>query len=152
MNHGIRGVTMQVIRHQDQRYPTVGDWWIKDETLVVAVSRMGSWRYELLVAVHEIVEAVLCVHNGVSDAAVTEFDERFEAVRELIREQSPGAELLREDPIYETLRLNPEAEPGDCITAPYRREHCFATAVERMLAAALGVDWSAYEAAILELD
>ena len=37
-------------------------------------------------------------------------------------------------------------EPGDAPDAPYRREHLFATNIERLLAAELGVDWAVYEA------
>ena len=36
-------------------------------------------------------------------------------------------------------------EPGDCPDAPYKRQHCVATGVERIMAAMLGVDWKAYE-------
>jgi hypothetical protein len=38
-----------------------------------------------------------------------------------------------------------DVEPGDHPDAPYKREHCFATGIERLLAAELGVDWTAYE-------
>jgi hypothetical protein len=37
-------------------------------------------------------------------------------------------------------------EPGDAPDSPYRREHFFATSLERLLAAELGVDWAVYEA------
>jgi hypothetical protein len=36
-------------------------------------------------------------------------------------------------------------EPGDHEHAPYRREHFFATNLERLLSAELGVDWFEYD-------
>lgn len=49
---------------------------------------------------------------------------------------------------------NPEApslEPGDSPVAPYHREHCLATAVERMLCAELDLAWAQYEEAVESL-
>jgi hypothetical protein len=118
--------------HHLQRYDTCGDWNYSDskdgETLRfdVSVSEMPDWRYEALVGVHELVEALLCKHRGISDADVTAFDVAYEAKR-------PEGD---------------DSEPGDDPAAPYHREHQFATQVEKLLAAELGVDWQAYEAAI----
>lgn len=36
-------------------------------------------------------------------------------------------------------------EPGDDARAPYQREQFFATNLERLLAAELGVEWFAYD-------
>jgi len=85
---------------------------------------MGNWRYELLVAVHELVEAFLCMHDGVSEESVDKFDKQF---------------------------VQRDAEPGDSPDAPYARQHCLATGVERILAACLGVKWDWYEEAIEKL-
>ena len=35
--------------------------------------------------------------------------------------------------------------PGDNINAPYRREHFFATNIERLFAGELNVDWFEYD-------
>lgn len=110
--------------HKTQRYDTCGNWAFRNciETgdLIVAVSRMRDWRYEALVAVHEIIEALLCKARGISEEAVTAFD-----------------------------KAHPDAdEPGDHPDAPYGREHCFATLIERLLATEFGVDWAEYEKAI----
>lgn len=120
----MRLVTVDAVDHCDQRYNTVGDWEVTPgDTLKITVSYLGNRNLEALVAVHELVEAILCLHRGVMPEAVDKFDKDFDG----------------------------EGEPGDDPKAPYHREHVFATEVERMLAKELGVDWDAYGAAIAKL-
>lgn len=117
-------ITIKTIRHGDQRYDTVGDWLFNRRThLHVLVSRMGNRDYEFLVGLHEMIEAWLCQKRKIYEVAITAFDVAFEEKRE------PG---------------NTD-EPGDDPQAPYRREHFFATSIERLMAAELGVDWAEYE-------
>ena len=117
-------ITIETIRHEYQRYSTCGDWlWPNEHNLLIRVSEMGNWRYEMAVAIHEVVEALLCKEGNVSEAAVDAFDMAYDG----------------------------DGEPGDDPTAPYHRQHCFATAVERMLIAALGVPWAEYDAAVEDL-
>ncbi|MDQ2899458.1 MAG: hypothetical protein M3Y07_06610 [Acidobacteriota bacterium] len=118
-------INIETIPHETQRYPTVGDYW-EDATQMeqVRVSEMPDWRYEALVAVHELVEMILGKHRGIAEEAISDFDIEFEKSRE-------AGKVL--------------GEPGDDSRAPYRKEHFFATNVERLLAAELGVDWFAYE-------
>ncbi len=123
-------------QYSKMRYPTAGDWTIDpDHALVIVVADTGDWRYNLLIALHETVEAALCHHRGISEAAVTAFDKGHELQRRIAAEGMPA------DPYV-------SAEPGDHPAAPYRREHFFATSIERLMAAELGVDWAEYEAAI----
>jgi DNA polymerase elongation subunit (family B) len=50
------------------------------------------------------------------------------------------------DKAYEARRKrDDDSEPGDDPKAPYYRQHQIATAVERLLAVELGVDWGAYD-------
>ena len=123
-------IDIRAILHEDQRYETVGDWFIKQGRMQIRVSLLGDSRYELLVAVHELVEAMLCRHRGITVAQVDAFDIVYEETR------APGD----------------DSEPGDDPQAPYYREHQFATQVEKLLALELGVDWKAYEEAVLNLD
>ncbi len=116
-------IVVETLRHAFQRYPTCGDWTNENGVLRVKVSELPDWRYEALVAIHEIVEATLCRADGVTPEQVDAFDMAFKG----------------------------DSEPGDDPQAPYRRQHLMATAIEKMLAAALGVDWQAYERAIEEL-
>lgn len=122
----MRRVSIEVIDHSDQRYETVGDWIIDDDSLTIRVSDLGDWRYNMAVAVHELVEVLLCKNNGVVQVAVDAFDIKFE------RDRAVGD----------------FSEPGDDRSAPYHNEHCFATAVERMLIAAMRLSWMDYDAAV----
>lgn len=117
-------ITIETIPHEQQRYPTVGDWQYDESgNLTIRVSQLSDWRREALIAVHELVEVILCKGVGLSQEAVDAFDIAFE------KKRAP----------------DDDSEPGDNPNAPYRRQHCFATAVERMLCAELGVSWEEYE-------
>jgi hypothetical protein len=122
-------ILIEFIPHNSQRYETVGDWYYKKGILHIKVSMMSDWRYEVLVAIHELAEVLLCRHRGITAAAVDQFDKDFEAKRQ------PG---------------NVD-EPGDDAKAPYRKEHFFATNIERLLAAELGVDWATYDKEVVNL-
>ena len=117
-------IIAEVIPHKDQKYPTVGNWFFKNpDTLHVEVSDTGNRVFNFLVAHHEITEAFLCSQKGIGAAMVDEFDMAYEARR----------------------ATDDDSEPGDDPHAPYKREHCIATGIERILAAELGVDWKTYE-------
>jgi hypothetical protein len=126
--HDWKGATIRTLLHAAQRYPTVGDWQLGDDNRwAISVSKLGNWRYELLVAIHELVEMALCTDRGISEEDVTHFDRRFEA------SHAAGVST---------------GEPGDDRNAPYRREHRFAENIERQIAHELGVDWGEYEQAV----
>ena len=126
-------INIETIPHKDHRYETVGDYWIDDNGVrQIRISEMKDWRKMLLVAVHEMIEQSLCIYYGVSEKDITEFDMEFEKQRE---------SGLHSD----------DAEPGDDVNSPYRSEHFFATNVERLLAAELGVDWNEYDKEIMSL-
>lgn len=133
-------ITVEVIPHDKQRYPTCGDWFYEPngEDLVIRVSKLSDWRYEALVQVHELVEVLVCKQNKVSQQKVDEFDMAFE--------KSRAGESLPSGTVKFVTGMAAEVdEPGDHPDAPYRGEHCFATGIERLLAAALGVCWADYE-------
>ena len=155
-------VIIQTIPHEKQPYDTVGDWRFEnadgdpitqdeamniicgvdapsgglflpnqddDVVIRINVSKMHNWRYEMLVAMHELVETLMCMHDGVMVEDVDAFDKKFEAARE-------------ED--------NTD-EPGDDPAAPYVRQHCIATAIERLMCAQLGCAWNEYDDAVMKL-
>ena len=119
-------IEIKVIPHSEQRYDTVGDWFLDGEGWHIRVSQLGDWRFHFLVAFHELLELAWCTWNGVKQADVDAFDIAYEAARK------PGD----------------FSEPGDDPCAPYRVGHQFATMVEMFAAVALGVSWGAYEDAI----
>lgn len=126
-------ISIKTIPNGEQRYPTVGDWWFTEGgDLEIRISKMSDWRYECLVAFHELCEVLICKHLGITQKEVDDFDIEFEKDRE--------NGLHSED-----------EEPGDHKDAPYRVQHFIATNCERILAIALGVDWTDYENAIVSL-
>ena len=126
-------IVIETIPHKEMRYDTVGDYWIDpDGTMQIRVSDMGNWKYELLVAIHELVEQNLCLDRGIKEEDISNFDIQFEKDRE------EG-------------KRSKEAEPGDDPAAPYRKEHFTATNIERILCEALGVNWKEYDDKVLSL-
>ena len=118
-------IILESIPHHEQRYDTVGDWYFTPGTnyLVIRVSDMGNWKYETLIAIHELVEVTLCASGKITQEVVDKFD----------------------------LAYDGDGEPGDAPGCPYAGPHCVATGVERILAAIMGVTWHKYEEAIANL-
>jgi hypothetical protein len=116
-------IVIRVIPESEQRAEVNGADWFWDEkgNLQVRVSPMSDWRRETLLAIHETVEAIMCKHNGVTQKSVDEFDMEYDKTH--------------------TSDLN----AGDDPKAPYVREHCLATAIERILCAELDVNWLEYD-------
>ena len=123
-------IHIKTIPHKHQRYETVGDWFYDERgNLQIRVSEMPDARFELLVAVHELLEALDCDEHGVEQEVVDQFDMQYERDR----------------------HIGDDSEPGDSRMAPYYEEHQFATGVERLFAQRLGVNWRDYEKAVNEL-
>ena len=97
------------------------------------MSELSSPDREFLIAVHEMLEQYICKKRGIKIEDINAFDINFE------EERKKGLHT-------------PEDEPGDDKNAPYRREHFFATNIERQLAAELGVDWADYEKECVNLE
>lgn len=116
-------INIQVIPNEQHRPGISGADWYFDQTgdLQVRVSKMSDWRREVCLAFHEAIEAVLCKHNGVTVRQVDEYDRPFEEAKDNV------------------------TNVGDRTDCPYRREHCFATAAERIVAAELEVPWQDYD-------
>ncbi len=90
------------------------------------VSKMSDWRHELLVGFHEISELAITQWHMIKEEDIRAFDIMYE------EERQKGLHT-RED------------EPGNDPRAPYRQAHSLATALERILSYALGVNWSIYD-------
>ena len=111
-------IVIETIPHEDQRYPTVGDWWVDEAgTWQIRVSEMGNEKAAFLVGIHELVEMATCLSDGITQEEVDKFDRHYAG----------------------------EGEPGDDMDAPYWKQHQLATNVERSVASWLQVDWNEYE-------
>lgn len=116
-------ITIKVIPESEMRPNASGaDWfWDKDGNLQVRVSPLSDYRREILLAIHETVEAIMCYYNGVTQESVDAFDAEYD--------KTHSADL----------------NAGDDPAAPYQHEHCLATAIERILCAELRVNWESYD-------
>lgn len=114
-------LSVEVVPHEEQRYSTCGDWIVcRDGSLAIRVSDTGSRISNLLIAVHEIVEAIACGENGIMQESVDEFDVNFKG----------------------------SGEPGEDLKAPYFKQHAIADVIERLLAVEVGLPWTAHESLV----
>lgn len=122
----MKRIVIEVIPHSQQRYPTVGDWQFDSYgDLQIKVSDMGNWRYNFLVARHEMDEAALCMWRGVRQEEVDAYD---------FSNPDAGGDSFSES-----------------MNAPYYTEHCDALAAEWVMSRLLGVRWKKYSDALQNL-
>ena len=126
-------ITVKTVPHEQQPFQNVGDWRFDENgDLAMIVSDMGNWKYEALVAVHELIEVIMCKDRGVSTEVVDGFCQLFED------ERAAGLHTVEE-------------EGGFDYRSPNRNEHIFATGVEMALAGQICVDWNEYSKTVMEL-
>ena len=100
------------------RYRTVGDWVFGDRgELLIQVADTTDWKSNFCVAIHELVEAMLCRRAGIAQLAVDMFDKAYTGT----------------------------GEPGDEPDAPYHTQHQWATAIEQVVALSLNLSWRKHE-------
>jgi hypothetical protein len=117
----MRAIRIEIISATGMRYRTVGDWFYTNEGfLTIQVADTGDWKYNILVAIHELIEVVLCKNDGITAKQVDKFD------------------LAHQD----------DEDPGTHPKAPYGKQHLIAMGVEMTLAALMGVKWRIYEDAL----
>lgn len=130
-------IRFHTIPSEKQRYRTVGDWFFfRGELTAIAVSEMGNKDYEMLVGIHELIEAYLCERREVTEEEVNAFDIEYETARDEHRAAACGCVP------------DETSEPGDDKHAPYYDEHHFATEIEKQIAIKMGVDWDKYDEAV----
>jgi len=134
-------IDWRVVPHKTQRYDSSGDWyWTEDSSgivLNIRVSRLSDPRWEFLLGLHETVEAMLCHFAGVSQQEVDRFDMPLEAAHQAGATVYPCGCARRES-----------SDPGSDKHAPYGFQHNIADAVERVVAAVLGIRWDDYDAEV----
>jgi hypothetical protein len=127
-------ITIEVIPHRDQRYNTVGDWqFVRDEEgqareLNIKVSQIGEVDANMLIAIHEFVEAILCELGGVKEKDIDQFDINW----------VPRKAWWNSDTMI--------SEPGEDDRAPYYSQHQTAVGIERIVGTRLWTNWERYEA------
>jgi len=125
----VRRILIQTVLHNQQRYPTVGDYVEGHGYTIFSISDMSHAASEEAVALHELIEYFLCKHRGISMEAIDAFDIEFE------KNRKPGD----------------DSEPGHDPRAPYHREHVFAEKLERLFLEELGESWNAHDLRVLAL-
>lgn len=117
MNH-IPRIKIKCIDPANQRFSECGDWFYdaEDDVITIFVSRMEDWKSEIAVAVHEVVESVMCLDRGIDQTDIDLFDKNF------YQDHKSG-------------------EAGDDKNAPYFDEHVAATFIEREVCNQLGLTW-----------
>ena len=121
MKMTMKTITIKVVPPSKMRYVTVGDWqWDDVGNLTITVADCGDWKSCFAIAVHELIEVVLCRAAGITQEEVDKFDLAWEG----------------EDA--------PTNEPGDDPCAPYNKQHQWATYVERLVILLLDMDWERY--------
>jgi hypothetical protein len=126
-------IFITAIQHRAQRYETPGDYWAENGWMQFRVSKLGNWRYEFLIILHELVEWALVTHAGIPLKTIDDFDKKYE------EERTHGLHA-------------PDDEPGWDKDAPYRKQHIFAEKVEKMAARMLGVNWKEYGNKVMNLN
>jgi len=116
-------IKIDTVPHDHMRYDSAGDWFTEQGQAVIRVSDMDNSKYEFLICLHELLEMFLCHERGISEKSVDDFDFNWEG----------------------------EGEPGEHPTCPYFREHQFASAIEKLMAHELGVDWQTYNQRLNEI-
>jgi hypothetical protein len=108
-------IIIEAKAEQEMRYSTEGDWFV-DQVGDLRIQSIGldplAQDEAFLVALHELVEAKLCRHAGITEAEVDAFDLAFVGI----------------------------GEPGDAWNCPYRKQHRQAMLIEHMMASFLGLD------------
>ena len=125
----MKKITIEFIPHSEQRLPGCigGDWYFDPGgNLVVKVSDMNDWRYNFLVARHEMDEAILCKNAGITTEMV-------------------DADELNAKPTDDPDSFS--GYPNSC----YQNQHNDALAAEWVMSRLLGVIWEEYSKAFSSL-
>jgi hypothetical protein len=125
-------ITIESIPHKAHRYETVGDYFKTNKAWNFRVSKMSNQDYEFLVIMHEMIEWYLTQKRGITEKSILKFDIQYE------KEREQGLH-------------SQDDEPGFDKKAPYRKEHAFATEIEKLLAKELKVNWNKYDKEVMSL-
>lgn len=111
-------IIIEVVPQKMVRNEGAGDWLLNDNEIHVLVADTGDRDSNLLIGLHEAVEAYECRKAGITEAAVTAFDAAYDG---------------------------PLKEPGHSQEAPYHAQHEVAMKLEQYAAHLLHVPWRRHE-------
>ena len=116
-------ITIKTIPKSEMRFDDAGDWFFDDSgNLQIRVADMGNWKYEFLVADHELHEALLCFDRDITTQQADDFDKQFEKENK-----------------------DKRLHAGDDINCPYKEEHFTAGIIERIMSGELDINWQIYD-------
>ncbi len=115
MKH-IPTIIIRVIDHNQQEYDTAGNYFEEGGVWNITISKMGFW-HELFCAIHELYELCVCLHRGIKNDAITEFD----------------------------LNNIEHPDPGMLPDAPYHKEHIAALAIEKSACLESKQNWTKHD-------
>ena len=110
-------ITTKIVPLSEQRYVTLGDYYVDNEELKFVITETGSDVYNKLVLIHELIEELMTSYRGIKEEDILKWD----------------------------LQNDDSNDPGREEGCPYKQEHIFAEMVERMICCQLGIDWEMYE-------
>jgi hypothetical protein len=118
--------------HKEMRYPTLGDYYVKNGVLNFDIVKQKESIYTKLILIHELIEQTLCEYLDIKIEDIDKHDLWFE----------------------EQIKLglfNENDEPGEHLLAPYRKEHLFSESIEKQVCEYLKIDFNTYNNAIKQI-
>lgn len=115
-------IQIDFIPHSQHRFTTIGHWFFKGDTLFIQISQEISWKNKIAVLFHELIEATICLADGVTTEECDAFDELFE------KEYAEG-------------KWPKSVEAGFDKRCPYRRGHIWGSRSERVIIWLLRGSW-----------
>ena len=125
-------IQIELIPQSQHRYEgTVGDWWIDaDGVLQIRASEMENRLHSTLVALHEVVEALVVGIQKTRQLSVPQW-------------------LVESVDVFDKQYIEDEEdEPGYSADAPYYEAHMIASTIEHLVAMLLKIDYNIYESAV----
>lgn len=122
-------INIKFINSKDQRYPTCGDFWETNNSYEIRITKQDDPKNNMLILIHELVEAYLCKCRGIEFEDIDKFDIKWNQCGGTDKADEPGNEGGKFKLVGK---------------APYYNEHRFAENIERQLALENDIDWFTY--------
>lgn len=115
-------ITIATIPQKEQDYDTLGDYKGHARRRFIEVSELGDWRWEFLIALHELCEQNMQIALDISEESIVSWDKN-----------------------------HPESDdPGSIPGCPYQDIHLMSESIEKMVCEKSGWSWEEYNKALDE--